>query len=110
MIKRILEDYDLSFYEEGLWVGSKWKIDMIKLRKLPALLKKRDAFCLLIDSLLAICKSHYEALDEQDLKQRFTIAVKYDDDNTLDDEPQASSFSLPQAMFDDQIEEEHVRK
>lgn len=38
------------------------------------------------------------------------MPVKYDDDNTLDDGPQASDFSLPQAIFDDQTEEEHVRK
>ena len=109
-IKKTLDLYDEAHYEEGFWVGSSWKTDRIQLGRLPAPLTKRDAFSRLMDSLAAICKSHYEALDERDLKRRFAVSNKDDDDSTQEDEPVTSGFRMPLAIFDDPFDDEDAGK
>lgn len=71
-IKSILvADYDKVSMQDGYWVGSDRKSDNIKLGKLPSPLTTRDRFSHLLKHLVGICKTHYEAQDEDDLDRRY---------------------------------------
>ena len=104
-IKDTLDKYDSSFYKQGMWAGGNWKTLIMKSGDLPAPLIKRDAFSRLVDSLAAICKSHYEALDEEALTRLF--ALQNQSNNIQAKKPQTSAYRMPSnAMIPDDDEED----